>query len=394
MKRDYRSKLIAIATLFFMTGIVGTRPLIPLLSNEIGASTFEIGVIIACFSVLPLFLAVKLGHWVDKVGQLLPLLISTVFGAVAMVLPFIFDNLSGVYISQLIGGVSQTIFALSAQSFVSYGVSGNRREKNISIFSMGVAGGGFIGPFLSGYLADLLGFSITIALFSSVILIAFLIILRIYIQVQSKLKYKSIRIQNSRQTEDNLIYLLKNKNLRKAILISMLILLAKDLYLYYFPLLANNIGFSATAIGVIIGLHNGAGILIRWFLIKLIVKWGKSEVIVASILLSGLFLGLLPLTDTLIISAIISILLGAMLGIGQPLSISSTVNYSPEYRTGQVLGLRLTFNRFTQFTSPIIFGGIASLFNLASIFIIVAIILGIGSTQSFIRGNSRQQDKN
>ncbi|ERN51289.1 MFS transporter [Alkalihalophilus marmarensis] len=389
-----KSRLIALAMLFFMTGIVGSRPLIPLLSNDLGATTFQIGIIIALFAFLPLFFSVKLGYLIDRFGSLKPLALSAVLASLSLIIPLLLGNLTGVYLSQVIGGIAQTSFALAAQSFVSVNSSGSSRERNISILSMGVAGGGLVGPLIGGSLSDLIGYTLAIAFLGATMFIPFVIIYLIYI-VENKDEKASInkhRVSNKRAFKSSVLPLLINIDLRKAIIVSMLVLLARDFYIYYFPLLANEYGYSATIIGLIIGLHNGAGVLIRWFLIQVIEKWGKSEVVLTSILLSGALLALLPLTDILIFSMIISMLLGAFLGVGQPLSITSTISFSPKNRTAEVLGLRLTFNRLTQFVSPLLFGAIATFFSISAIFYFVAIILGIGSTKSFIKKESKNYE--
>lgn len=385
-----KSKLIALAILFFMTGIVGTRPLIPLLSNDWGANAFQIGIIMSLFSFIPLFLAVKLGHLIDKVGTTYPLIISGLIGGGSLFLPLLLDSLVGVYLSQLLGGVAQTAFALAAQSYVSNLDDGKARERHVSMFSLGVSGGGFIGPFIGGFIADWLGYAESISLFGVFLFIACGIIYILDKQDDSKHFSKEVKLSINHSQNNHVLLLLKESSLRKAVFISMIVLLARDLYLYYFPLLANEYGYSATIIGLIIAAHNGAGIVIRIALTFVIEKWGKSEAVVTSIFLSGLVYAMVPFMNSLVLSFVIAIMLGLFLGLGQPLSISTTAHFSPKDRLGEVLGLRLTFNRLAQFVSPIIFGGIASLLSLSVIFWVISGVLMLGSTQSYIKSESKR----
>lgn len=41
--------------ILYSTGISGTRIIVPLVSHDLGASTVSIGIIVALYSILPLF---------------------------------------------------------------------------------------------------------------------------------------------------------------------------------------------------------------------------------------------------------------------------------------------------------------------------------------------------
>jgi MFS family permease len=66
--RTINKNLVFICTALFMVSIAGSRPLIPLFADEIGASHAEIGVIVALFSFFPLFLSIQFGKIIDWVG--------------------------------------------------------------------------------------------------------------------------------------------------------------------------------------------------------------------------------------------------------------------------------------------------------------------------------------
>ncbi len=51
-----------------MISIAGSRPLIPLYASNLGASPTEIGLIVALFSSLPMFLSIKAGKVIDRIG--------------------------------------------------------------------------------------------------------------------------------------------------------------------------------------------------------------------------------------------------------------------------------------------------------------------------------------
>jgi MFS family permease len=370
---DNKGFLLFVTSILFMTGLMGSRPLIPLLSMSLDASPFHIGVIISIFPLLPFVLAISLGQFVDKLGPRLPLLISAAAGGFSLLVIFIMTNLVGIYVSQLFAGLSQTLFAVAAQSYA--GDEGNEveRDRNIMKFSMGAAIGSFLGPLIGGYMSDLYSYSLSFAALGVVSLLSAAFIFKIGSVQKGKAKRR--KPQKLSRSFD----LLKIEMIRNAFLISMFILLGKDIYIAFFPLLAESFGLSNTRIGLIVSINAGAGILIRVLMPYLTEKFGRYTVIFMSIISSGLFFIILPFFDQTLLLIFFSFLLGMGLGIGQPLSISATISALPKERVGEGLGLRITANRLTQLVSPFLFGMIAEYFGLIEIFWVVGVIICIGA---------------
>lgn len=85
---------------------------------------------------------------------------------------------------------------------------------------------------------------------------------------------------------------------------------------------------------------------------------------------------------------VLSFILGMGLGIGQPLSISTTILSLPKNRVGEGLGLRLSVNRLTQVVGPITFGAVANLLGYSAVFWIVGGVIFFGSFKTKIKIDS------
>ncbi|MBT2689252.1 MFS transporter [Bacillus sp. ISL-47] len=377
----FNEHLITIITFILMIGIMGTRPLISLLSNELNASPVEIGIIIGLFPLLPTFLAIKIGHYVDSIGYKTPIIISTLMCTLSLLIPMFFVSLEGVYISQLAAGVGQTTFVVSAQAMAGQLSSDETvREKYIMKFSIGVALGSFIGPLIGGFFGERYGYPLAIGFLGSLGIISTFLSLF--------LKGRERAHHNERQAKNKIIHsleLLKIPHLRKAFLVSIFVLLGKDIFTAYFPLLALELGLSISIIGIIISINAVAGIIVRWSLPYLLHKWSRSTIAFSSIVLSGICFFSLPFFQSWFILSLFSFILGIGLGIGQPLSISTTIHYLPKEKVGEGLGLRLTANRLTQMSSPILFGGIAQLTSMSWVFWIIGCILVIGGKKTRLK---------
>jgi len=354
----------------FMVSIAGSRPLIPLYAHELGASHAEIGVIVALFSLLPLFLSIQSGKIIDLIGVKGPLIVSFLFGVFSMVILSICHNLTGVYLSQIFAGLAQLVFVLSMQAYSGQFPKSKLREYYITVFSIAVAAGSFAGPLLSGFLTDSIGYSYAF-LTLSFVLVGMLPLSLFF-------SGKSVMSIQDKRDEANSFQLLRIPDLRKAVLVSSIGLLAKDMYIAFFPLLAAENGLPASTIGVIIAVNAGAGMFIRSFLPWISQHLKRDVIITISILASGAIYILNPLSNHVLWLSILSIILGFCTGICQPLSIFATIIALPKERVAEGLGLRLTFNKLTQIVGPLSLGSLSSAIGMPGIFYVCGVIILMG----------------
>ena len=370
-RRQFHSYILFTCTALYMVSIAGSRPLIPLYANKLGASHMEVGILVSLFSFLPLFVSIPFGKVIDRVGIKKPLIASILLGSVSLIILFLFGNIEGVYLSQIFSGLSQLVFVLSMQAYSGQFSKSKLREYYISVFSIAVAAGSFIGPLIAGFSSDFFSYN------HAFLLLGILLILTLLLSFVFDSK-KSIE-KSSRKRTETAFGLLRIPDLRKAVLVSSIVLLSKDTYIAFFPLLASENGLSAFVIGVIVSLNAGAGMLIRGFLPWISQHLKRHVVITLSVLLAGLSYLLHPMADHIVWLSILSLLLGFCTGIAQPLSIFATIIALPKNRVAEGLGLRLTFNKLTQIIAPLSLGTVSGLIGMSGVFYICGIIILTGS---------------
>ena len=372
--------LVAIAAFFFVIGIMGTRPLVPLYALTLEIGPGEIGVLVAVHSLLPLLLALPFGKWMDTRGTRTALLVSVLVSAAGLMIPALLPDRTGLYLSQTVTGIGWAAFILAAQKNIG-GMENDSwsRERNVATFSLGVAIGSLFGPLIGGFLAEFAGYIVALAGLGAAIVIA----LPIMIPLRDDRPDTAAPVPTP-SSRNPLKILGYHRYLGRALLISALILMAKDMYVAYFPLYAYAIGLSASWVGIIIAIHNGGGVIMRFFLLPLVRAFGKNRVVVSSVLFSGLFFFAIPLTENLAVLTLVSLIIGLGLGLGQPLSITTTINLSPPDKVGEVLGFRLSWNRLTQVLTPLSFGGVAVLSGVSGVFLLVGLVLAVGSFRLWI----------
>jgi MFS family permease len=370
--------------LFHQTAIQGSRPLVPLLADQLGVGKFEIGLIAATFSVFPLFLAVKAGTWVDKWGTCRPVAAGTTGIALALLLPACFPTIPVLYLSQVLAGISQIMVNISLQNAVGLISSGDRRHYFFGWFTFATAGGQFIGPIYTGSIAsyaDLTSAFTAAALFSFAAAVAgtFIFAGRLGQPFQGG-KKSAVPAPDTRAAEKlSAIRLLMIHGMHQAILASMLIQLTKEVMMTYFPLYATEHGISPAEAGFVLGMQGLAAMFVRLLQGAIMQRIGQKAILFASLFIGGISFILLILFSHVIILGLITGLIGLVLGLVQPLSMAMVVNLSPPEDSGRTLAIRLTGNRLSQLISPVLFGVVAQTTGIVPIFYICGSILITGA---------------
>ncbi|MGN7298376.1 MFS transporter [Ferdinandcohnia sp. SAFN-114] len=346
----------------FQTILNTTRPIITLYASEMGANTFDIGILTAAYAFFPLIFAIHAGKIADKIGDRLPVFLGLAGISLGMVIPYYFPSMASLFVSQLIVGTAAVFITVSLQNILGNIASEEKRDQYYSLFGIATAMGAMIGPIIGGYLGEHISYS---SVFLASIFINIIpILISLFIPVLRKQKTKQ------KMSIGASVGLLKMPLLRKALISSALVLYSKDIFVAYFPLFAKQYGISTSTIGWIISIQGLAIILVRFLLPALTEKHGRDKVLIASVFMAGISFLLVPFTGSVILLSALSALMGLGLGCGQPLSMTTTYNASPKSRTGEVLGLRLASNRLSQLIAPVFFGLVGSWAGIFSVFFI------------------------
>ncbi|MGG4484125.1 MFS transporter [Paenibacillus illinoisensis] len=336
-----------------------SRPAFPLYANQMGASTFIIGLLTAAYAVLPLVFAISAGKIADKIGDRLPIIFGMTGLGMGMLLPWIWPSLTTLFISQLLTGLGSVFAAVSLQNVLGNASPPDRRDAYYSYFSTVNSLASVVGPLASGYLIQHVSYN---AVFVAGML-TYLISMgftRKLPNIKQAGRSEKVRFVDS-------IGLLKVVPLRKALIGNALSLYSRDIFLAYFPLFALQRDIPVDVSGWILALQGFAMVIIRFLLPKLY-RFGFQTVLNASIIIGGVSFVGIAISESVFWLCFWSILLGFGLGCGQPISMTVAYNSSPKSRTGEVLGLRLAMNRISQLSAPMFFGLLGSSLGLVSIF--------------------------
>jgi len=352
---------------------MSSRVLMSLYAIQLDASPAAIGVLIALYGLGPVLLSVQAGKVCDRSGTYWPIVMGSGGLAVGFVIPWLFPGLEVLYVSALVIGTALVFINIAIQNLVaSLGDAGDR-TRNVSLQSLAVALGALLGPLLVGLSIDHRGHVPTF-LYLTLIVAASCVA---WVACRRMIPHSGRAPKAA--TTGGVRDLLGQPNLRRIIIMSGLVVAGVDLYTFYMPIYGHSIGLSATMIGVILGAHAAANLVVRSFLPQLVRRWGDERVMTASMVLAGVTFLLFPFVHQIAFLLLLSFALGLVLGVGQPLSLVMTYNRAPAGRTGEALGLRFTVVNLTHIVIPLAAGTIGAALGVITVFFAnSALMLGGG----------------
>jgi MFS family permease len=315
----------------------------------------------AIFPVFPLLLAVYAGKFSDRVGVKAPMIGGSVIMSLGLCIPIAWHGMNGLLAAAAMIGLGHIFFHVSAHNLIgSYG-EGEARARNFATFSLGASLSAFVGPALTGFSIDGLGFGPTYAVLAGIALVPPVVLLAYPRMVPA-------RTAHSKESGGGSLELLANPGLRRTLVMSGVTLTGIELFTFYFPVYGRSVGLSASMIGIVMASYAVAAFLVRMAMGRATRTLGEVGVLTASLLMAGATYMLVPLVSHAILLSVVAFLLGIGLGCAQPLTILLTYNHAPKGRSGEALGLRLTVNKLTQILVPVVFGAMGSAFGLVPVF--------------------------
>ena len=371
----------------FFTIISLANPFFPLLADELGASTFAIGVMVTLKALFPIFIALPSGQLIDTVGPARMLQIGCVSLLGSMLATVFATDLPLLALSQVLLGTAIVIMASSLQVLVA---KGDKVERNNGIkkYAMWMSVGGLIGPLLGGLLVSVfaapvdgyrtafVAASIATALF----MLGLIWLASVYQHPARAEDAPSVKeVLSPRGVFDSYsdgFELTSFRAVQFGLTATFLIMYVQALYITFIPLYLAQSDYSTMLIAVVIAMKGFAGALSR-FVLNALMRYAPLErILTAAGIIAAGCVGLTPIAVELpALMIALSILMGASVGINLPVSIMIMVNVIGDERRGKLMGLRLLSNRLAQIISPLMFGVVGQIFGLRLAFLTSGVML-------------------
>lgn len=373
----------ALALLNFAT-TQAARVLLALYALQLGAQPIAVGALAASFSAFPMLFSWMAGKLADRFGSRWPLTFGAAAAGFGMLIPYLVPGLPSLYVAAALSGLSFAFYTVSLQNLVGMLGKPNERTVNFSNYAMVVAIASFVGPLISGFSIDHIGFGITCLVLSLLGLAPVLL-----------LATRGGLLPGGRHNPgaaESVRDMLTDRNVLRVLATSSLVVSGIDLFQFYLPIYGHDIGLSASAIGVILGMFAAASFVVRLIMPRLIARFHEEKLLSFAFYIGAVSLIFIPFFRSAVLLAATAFVFGLGLGCGAPITLMLTYSQSPQGRSGEALGLRMTANHLARVIGPLVFGTIGSAFGLFPVFWISALMMASGGILSGRGGPGRTSD--
>ncbi|MEP7057858.1 MAG: MFS transporter [Caldimonas sp.] len=357
--------------------MAGVRMASPLLALRQGHSAWSVGVLMGLFAAAPIALALAAGRLADRHGYHRPMRIAvglTVAGgllAVVSTLPvagqFVWLCLAAVFTG---AGANFGLIAIQRTAGRS-AKDATELKRVFSWLGLAPALANVVGPVLAGTLIDLGGFRV-----------AFLALLLLPLTGLGWARLVSVEIPSARAQpvkRRGSLDLLLAPGLRRLLFVNWLLSSSWDVHSFLVPILGNERGFSASAIGLVLGVFAVAVALVRLVIPTLAHRLRESHVLVGAMLSAGLVFAVYPFVRSAWAMGLCAVLLGFALGAVQPMIMATLHQITPHDRHGEAIALRSMTINFSSAVMPLLFGLGGAALGAAALFWIMAAAVSAGS---------------
>jgi MFS family permease len=347
---------------------------------ELELSVVWLGVISASFALLPVFLGVFVGRYIDRghdaqaawIGNGVMLLgCAGLAVSPASALSLLAFN--------AVLGVGH-IFLMAGHQMICIRSAGTgSREMALGNFLVAAAIGQGLGPFIIGWLGGGASIPPTQLLFNmGVGGIACMMLVSFTLRPGGRI---GPHVEQGEVL--SLSELFRIRSLPTLLVASVITITAQDLVVVYLPLLGIERGIDASQIGLLLTVRSAASMVARLLYIQLIYTVGRWPLMVASMLGSAATFVALALPLPLAVMYAVCAAMGFGLGIASTLSITSTVEVAPVQARATVMSMRISGNRVGQVVLPLFAGLVATAAGAVGVLVLIG--LGLAASGAAVK---------
>jgi predicted MFS family arabinose efflux permease len=353
---------------------------------------------LSLYSLLPMFILVSAGRWVDQIGVRKPIVWSMFLATFGIALPFLIFDMGSLFLAPVCIGLGFMTVLLCIQRVAGIASNSHERKSNFSQMALAFSISGFIGPTMAGLLIDYAGHRYTFAVLGLFMLAAlYFFWTQNYPDVmtaerssdsESDSKDFSTNLESasliastlepsSSAAKKPVLQLLKDPELLRLYVCVTLICAAWDIHQFLVPIYGAQQGLSASKIGLVLGTFS-----LATFIVRLILPFASRYIREWPLILGAMAVALIvyfayPWTSNLSQMLALAFVLGLGLGVAQPMVMSVMYRAAPADRIGEATGLRLTLVNASQTFLPMMGGAFGAL-GFASVFWALAALMGGG----------------
>jgi predicted MFS family arabinose efflux permease len=343
---------------------------------ELDLPVLWLGVISAAFAILPVFMAVGLGRFIDRgndalacwIGAALILIASAGFWAWPA------SGLTLLAFTIFLG--TGHMFCMASHQMLAVRAANARgREAAFGHYMVAASIGQGLGPYIVGWVGGASTVPPTGQLFG-LGLIAAVACFAVALTIRPAARKPDQAEAGHLVTVATLF---RTPGMAAFIAASVVTVTSLDLLVIYLPLLGAERDIDASAIGLLLAVRSAAALVGRVFYARLILAVGRRPLTLTTIFMGAVAFALLAV-PALPLMYVAVIVLGFALGIASTTTLTGIIALAPAEARATALSLRITGNRVGQVLLPFLAGVVAAATGVGGILVGIAVSLAASGT--------------
>jgi MFS family permease len=340
-------------------------------SVELDLNVAWLGAISAAFAILPVFVALKVGRFIDRGYDAHAAWIGASMMLAASICLWLWPLTAWHLLCfTILLGTGHMFLMASQQMLTLRSSSPRKREAAFGYFMVAISIGQGLGPFIVGWVGrgttvPPTGQLFVIGVLAAVACLGFALMLRP--QPRATLRPHEGPLMPVMQ-------LLRVPGLAPILIASVVTVTAGDLLIIYLPLLGAERHIDASHVGFLLLTKSFAALVARVGYARMIFAFGRRPLTLGSSLFAAGAFALLAVPSLPMMYAAATAI-GLGLGIASTLTLSGVAEYSPPQARGTAMSLRITGNRIGLVLMPFVAGVVAAGTGVLGIFLLNALTL-------------------
>jgi len=373
--------------------MAGVRVAAPLMALREGHSAWAVGVLLGLFAGAPVLLSLQAGRLADRYGYHRPVHLAVGLTVVGAVLAIASTWLAAwqfplLCIAASLCGVGTNFGLIAIQRSAGRLAEGDRvaLTRIFSWLGLAPALSNVVGPVLAGTLIDLTGFR------GAFVALALLPLATLWWAPQVPVEVPSARANTRGKRAAWELFALPG--MQRLLLVNFLMSSSWDLHSFVVPVLGHERGFSASAIGLILGVFAAAVAGVRLIIPFLSHRLREHQVLVGAMLLTTLVFSVYPWVHAPWLMAMCAATLGLALGAVNPMIMTTLHHLTPTDRHGEAIALRSMTINSSSALMPLLFGAAGAAIGASTLFWVMGAAVGAGSWQARQVGRVAESEAN
>ncbi|MGG3892198.1 MFS transporter [Metabacillus fastidiosus] len=377
--KEQKSVLIILLSNIFIAflGIGLVIPVMPSLMNIMHLSGKTMGYLVAVFAVAQLLMSPFAGRWVDRYGRKKIIIIGLFLFGVSELIFGLGTNVSVLYISRILGGISAAFIMPGVTAYVADITSVQERSKAMGYVSAAISTGFIIGPGIGGFIAE---YGVRMPFFFAAAIAILACISSIFILKEPLTKEQLAEISSNTKQTNFISDLKRSLNPLYFIAFIIVFVLAFGLSAYetVFSLFSDHkFGFTPKDIAAIITISSIFGVVVQVFLFgKMVDILGEKKLIQLCLIVGGIFAVISTMVSSFLAVLVVTSFIFLAFDLLRP-ALTTFLSKAAGKEQGFVAGMNSTYTSLGNIGGPAM-GGILFDINIHYPYLFSAVIMVIG----------------